>query len=133
MAEKVKTVVEFKPKTILVVDDKKETRNLIRLALERGNYRIIEAENGELAKKMLLKDVPDLVILDIIMPGGDGYTLVEDLSIREKTKKVPIIIASGKAKLREFFPSGKDSQIKGFLEKPFSIDDLMNMVREIIG
>lgn len=79
--------------TILCADDEKEIRDVFRLYLEQSGYNVIEAENGMQALDILKKEQVDLVLLDIMMPGIDGYRTLKN--IRE-TNNIPVIMVSAK-------------------------------------
>ncbi|MDO4617584.1 MAG: response regulator transcription factor [Lachnospiraceae bacterium] len=80
--------------TILCADDEKEIRDVFRLYLEQAGYTVVEAENGMQALDILKKEQIDLVLLDIMMPGIDGYRTLKN--IRE-TNNIPVIMVSAKS------------------------------------
>ncbi len=117
-------------KSVLVVDDEPMIRDLIREALG-DRYRIVEASSGEEALRLLESSRPDLMILDIMMPGIDGYTVVAKVRGDPRTKDVPILILSARTgeiyeKISERFGAvdhiGKPMDVKSFVEK---IDSIM--------
>lgn len=79
--------------TVLCADDEKEIRDVFRLYLEQAGYNVLEAENGMQALEILKKEQVDLVLLDIMMPGIDGYRTLKN--IRE-TNNIPVIMVSAK-------------------------------------
>jgi DNA-binding response OmpR family regulator len=81
-------------KHILVVDDDSQARRLLRLIMERSGFSVSEAENGFAALALLEQAIPDLFILDLMMPGMDGFALCKALRERTVTAKVPIIMYS---------------------------------------
>ncbi|MEW6556686.1 MAG: response regulator [Elusimicrobiota bacterium] len=119
-------------KKILIVDDCPETRELIRFTLTQQNYEVIEAGDGEEALTKISAEHPDLIILDIIMPRLDGYTLAEKLKENKKIAKIPIIISTFKFKLKSVFELNKISQVKDFIEKPFLPEHLVEKVKNIL-
>ncbi|MCQ2501027.1 MAG: response regulator transcription factor [Lachnospiraceae bacterium] len=101
--------------TILCADDEKEIRDVFRLYLEQSGYNVLEAENGMQALDILKKEQVDLVLLDIMMPGIDGYRTLKN--IRE-TNNIPVILVSAK--------TGESDKILGlnlgaddYIVKPF--------------
>ncbi len=80
-------------KTILVADDQKEIRELLRLYLENENYRVVEAEDGQRALEILRRERIDLCILDIMMPKVDGYHVLQEI---RKDNNIPVLIISAK-------------------------------------
>ena len=79
--------------TILIADDEKEIRELLRLYLENEKYQVIEAEDGQQALDLLRRQKIDLCILDIMMPKIDGYKVLREL---RKDSNIPVIILSAK-------------------------------------
>ena len=79
--------------TILVADDEKEIRELLRLYLENAGYKVIEAEDGQQALDLLHKEHIDLCLLDIMMPKKDGYHVLQEL---RKDSNIPVVIISAK-------------------------------------
>jgi len=111
---------------ILVADDEKEIRNLLRLYLENGGYTVCEAENGEAALKMMEND-PDihLCLLDIMMPEMDGYQVLRTL---RRTSRIPVIIISAKDSDPEKI-LGLDTGADDYIVKPFNPLEVLARVR----
>src|SRR6266542_2987266 len=84
-------------KRILICDDDPVILRLLQVNLELEGYDVMSAHHGEEALELASKEVPDLVILDIMMPRLDGYQTAERLKSQESTKQVPIIFVSAKA------------------------------------
>ena len=99
---------------VLVADDDKNVINIIRYSIDNDKFEILEAANGKEALGMVFARLPDILILDIMMPGMDGYMVCEELKKNDSTKNVPIIILSAKA--------GVDDKIKAI---GLGIDDYM--------
>lgn len=111
---------------ILVVDDDNLVRAAIARALVALGYRVREAANGEDALSMLEAELPQLVILDYVMPGIDGAETAR--RIAEIDPELPIIFSTGHAALRALrVAAGDDVQV---LQKPFTLDELDELLRE---
>ncbi len=113
---------------ILVVDDEERIRRLLKMYLERENYEIDEAENGEEALDMALKEEYDLIILDIMMPGMDGIEVCQEL---RKTKATPVIMLTAKgeeANRVQGFEVGADD----YIVKPFSPREVVLRVKALL-
>ncbi|TFH32453.1 MAG: pyridoxal-phosphate dependent enzyme, partial [Anaerolineales bacterium] len=120
-------------KHILIVDDEADARRLIRRVLEaQGNYRVHEAESGSEALLQFETDPPDLVILDLMMPGMDGFTVLETLKSKSGHSDIPIIVVTAKElSLQE--RSKLHGLIDGLLIKgDFLGDDLVDHVDTIL-
>jgi CheY-like chemotaxis protein len=119
---------------ILVIDDEEEIRELLKKRLEHNNYRVFCASNCQEALNISLASKPDLIILDIIMPGMDGYQTSNELKQNPATRDIPIL-----------FLTGKDLQPEGIIElynkfgardyipKPSSFEQILDKVKRIIG
>lgn len=112
---------------ILIVDDEEKIREVIKEYSEAENYIVEEAENGKSALEKLNQKKYDLLILDIMMPGMDGYTLLKMLP---KEKKVPTIILSARDEEYDKL-QGFDLGIDDYVTKPFSPKELMARVKAL--
>lgn len=119
------------PKKVLVIDDEPEMLNLVRYTLERAGYEISTCDNGRQAWDALMKTKPDLIILDVMLPGIDGYSLQIKISQDDATKHIPIIVLTALEPSKTLFQ--KFSQVAGFMTKPFKTDALLDSVEKAIG
>ncbi len=113
---------------VLVADDESEIRNLLRLYLEKDGYQVIEAEDGMQAVSLLAKEEIDLVLLDIMMPGLDGYRVLR--KIREKSN-IPVMILSAKNQDNDKI-LGLDLGADDYLAKPFNPMEAMARINSNI-
>lgn len=81
-------------KVVLIVEDKASFRQIYRDALESAGYAVIESDDGHKAWDLVKSAKPDLILLDIIIPGKDGFSLLEQVRAEEDTKHIPVIILS---------------------------------------
>lgn len=102
--------------TVLIADDESEIRNLLRLYLEKDGYQVLEAGDGIQAAKFIAKEEIDLVLLDIMMPGMDGYQVLR--KIRENSN-IPVMILSAKNQDVDKI-LGLDLGADDYLAKPFN-------------
>ncbi len=113
---------------ILVVDDVAANRNLLCQALEEVGYSISAAPSGEVALEVARVDVPDLVLLDILLPGMDGFEVCRRLKADERTRAVPVIFITAKDEteslVRGFENGGVD-----YITKPFQVGEMLARVR----
>jgi DNA-binding response OmpR family regulator len=122
----------MKKQIILIVDDQDELRKLVRMTLDHNNYELHEAKNGQRALELVKVIQPDLVILDVMMPGElDGYQVCESIK-KFGTKKIPYVMlltARGqKVDLDEGVRVGADD----YLVKPFSPLELIKNVKDML-
>lgn len=117
--------------SILVVDDEPMARNLLRLMLVREGFDVLEAVDGNDALKVLGQHHPDLIVLDVMMPGLDGISLCESLRLRPDTKTLPIIMLSARTDARSI-QQGIESGASRYLSKPISAEILTSHVRDLL-
>lgn len=117
--------------SILVVDDEPMARNLLRLMLVRANFNVYEAENGLDALEKLRQHHPDLLILDVMMPGLDGLAVCREVRSNVDLYDLPIIMLSAKtdyASIQQGLAAGASQ----YLTKPISADELTTHVRAML-
>src|SRR5579863_2180156 len=113
---------------ILVVEDERLIARLLKETLEIESYRTVAVLNGEDAVQFALRETPDLVLLDITLPGIDGYEVIRRLREHPKTIHIPIVVLSAYSS-----PSDKarafELGVDGYITKPFNNDELLACVR----
>jgi len=115
---------------VMVVDDENDVVELIKFMLEKDGHAIVTAGNGRECLEKVEGEKPDLIILDIMMPEIDGYTVNTRLQEKDETRSIPVIILTAKGQMRDLFALG--SNIVAFMEKPFDPKGLRDKVREIL-
>ena len=121
-------------KKILIVDDEKEIRDLLKKKLEKQGFAAVTASGGQDALALCKTDKPDLVLLDIAMPEMDGYETCEKLKQDKECKDVPVVFLTAK----DLEPEGLSDRYKGlgasgYLHKPSTFNELLGKIKEIIG
>lgn len=117
---------------ILIVDDKSENIIALKRILEKHQFQIDSALSGEEALKKVLKNNYDLIILDVQMPGLDGFEVAESISGYSKTKDIPIIFLSAVNVNKQFISKGYASGGRDYMVKPFDPDILVLKVKTFI-
>ena len=120
-------------KKILVVDDQLEVRELVGVTLRSDDYQVIQAESGEKAVEIARAEKPDLIIMDIMMPGGmDGLEATHIIKNDPETKDCQIVMLTAKGQQvdRE---KGVEAGADDYFVKPFSPLELIKKVEEILG
>lgn len=118
---------------IAIVDDEPDARRLIRRILQtQGNYTLYEAANGKEAIDLIRKELPNLVILDLMMPGVDGFSVMEALQLKPETSDIPIIVVTAK-ELTTNEKQRLQGHIQALMQKgDFLSDDLLDEVRTLL-
>lgn len=117
---------------ILIVDDDFDTLRLLGMMLESKGYQIIAANSGEKAIELTKKDHPDLIILDIMMPGVDGFEVTRRLRTEHDTRHIPIIIFTAKTHTEDKV-LGLESGADVYLTKPISSRELLAHVKSMLN
>jgi len=118
-------------RSVLVVDDEPMARTMLRLILVRAGFEVREAEDGKAALSEVDRSLPDLMILDIMMPGIDGFEVCERLRADESTNSLPIIMLSARTDT-ESVKRGLNLGANKYLTKPVGPDELTRHVREVL-
>lgn len=113
---------------ILVVDDEERIRRLLRMYLEREQYQIDEAENGEMALEMALKNDYDLILLDLMLPGMDGLEVCEKLRVHKATPVIMLTAKGEESNRIQGFEAGTDD----YVVKPFSPREVVFRVKALL-
>jgi len=121
-------------KTILVVEDEEDVMDYLVTLFEDNEYNVVSADNGKSGFELAKAHNPDLISLDISMPGESGISLYKNLSEFEETKHIPVIIITGFSHdFKDFFEKLKPNDSPaGFFEKPIDRDALINKINEIM-
>ena len=117
--------------SVLIVDDEPMARTLLRLMLVRAGFNVSEAEDGFDALEKVQASQPDIILLDVMMPGMDGFTVCEELRQRKETSKLPIIMLSAKTDL-DTINKGLRVGATKYLTKPISPEDLTRHVNDVL-
>jgi len=119
-------------KSILIVDDEPMARTLLRLMLVRSGYEVIESIDGQDALDKLRIILPDLIVLDVMMPGINGFDVCNSIRSMPATARIPVIMLSAKAD-SESIEQGLAAGATRYLTKPVSPDALTKQVAEVLA
>ena len=118
------------PFSILIIDDYADNRELLRIMLEANGYRVLEAEDGLTGLRMAREETPALILVDLSMPGLDGWGVLRELRNDERTRNIPCASVSAS-------PDGDGVQsssqrFDAYLSKPFRRDKLIETVERLL-
>ncbi len=112
---------------ILIVDDEKETVELLRLLLDKDTHEVITALGGDEALEVLKRQTPQLILLDVTMPKMDGYTFMSHLQAEDATRDIPVMVLTGREGMKDTFQVF--TNVVDFIPKPFDIKELRARVQ----
>ncbi len=118
-------------KYILCIEDEPEMIDLIRLILGRRGYDVIGAAGGKEGLEKLREKLPDLVLLDLMMPDIDGWEVYQQMKADEKTKDIPVIVITAKAQSIDKVLGLHIAKVDDYISKPFSPQDLLTSVEKV--
>ena len=118
-------------KRIFIIEDDEDISKLLKFHLEKEGYKIDISNNGENIKKKLLTFKPDLITLDLMIPGSDGFELCKALKSDAQTAYIPIIMITGKDE-ESTIVAGLELGADDFITKPFNIPILIARVRKLL-
>lgn len=118
--------------TVLLCDDEEVLRQLVRATLDNGDYSIVEATDGDESLDLARRLQPDLIVLDMMMPGRSGLEVLRELRADPETAATPVIMLTARAResdRNEAASAGADR----YLAKPFSPLELISVVEELVA
>lgn len=116
---------------VLLVEDEKNIILGVKTCLEVANYHVIVVEDGEKAIETAVEEKPDLILLDLMLPKIDGFTVCRELKSKEETKNIPIVVLTAKVEeesRRQAMEAGADS----YMTKPFRPEELWQEIKKFI-
>ncbi len=119
-------------KKILIVDDEKDFLRILAMQLKAKGYDTVAATDAVTAISVAQEEKPDLILLDIGLPAGDGFTVMERLAYFDRTVLTPVIVITGKD-TSTFQEQALKAGAVAFLQKPIDIDKLVAAIRNILG
>ena len=121
----------MKETTILYVEDNLDNRTLVRRVLQAEGFHFLEAGSAREALELVINEYPDLILMDINMPGVDGYTLTSRLKEFEKLQNVPIIALTANV-MRGDRERTLDAGCDGYIQKPIDVDALPQQIMSFL-
>jgi DNA-binding response OmpR family regulator len=120
------------PPKVLVIDDEAPIRLLCRVNLEAEGMKVVEAQDGTEGLEKARREQPDVILLDVMMPGLDGWEVLHRLLDDKQTKEIPIVFLTARAELRD---RARGLELGGvdYVTKPFNPTELAPLVQELIA
>jgi len=116
---------------ILIVEDERDIADLVGFNLERAGYSVMKAHDGITGAEVAIRERPDLVILDLMLPGKDGYGVFKELRRDSRSRDIPVIMLTARAQTEDRI-QGLEAGADDYLTKPFSPKELMLRVQAVL-
>jgi len=124
--------MEQQTKKIVYVEDEMEMIDLVKLILNRKGYEVIGAAGGREGLDIIRDIVPDLVLLDLMMPDIEGWDVYQQMRADEATKHIPVIVVTAKAQNIDKVLGLHIAKVNDYISKPFSPQDLVTSVEKVL-
>ncbi|WP_435416382.1 response regulator transcription factor [Polaribacter aestuariivivens] len=115
---------------VLLAEDEASLGMIVKESLESRDFTVFHAENGEEALKMYEEEKPDILVLDVMMPKKDGFTVAKE--VRLENKKIPIIFLTAKSQISDVL-EGFNNGGNDYLKKPFSMEELIVRIKALLN
>ena len=120
-------------KRILCIEDHPEMIDLIRLILERRGFKVEGAVGGRTGLEAVLRNPPDLVLLDLMMPDIDGWEVYRQIKARDDLREIPVIVVTAKAQGIDRVLGLQIAGVDDYITKPFGPKELVSSVERVLG
>ncbi len=117
---------------ILIVDDSPTETHILTQMLDKNGYQVVTAESGEAGVEVAKKELPDLVLMDVVMPGLNGFQATRQLKKEATTAHIPVVIVTTKDQETDKI-WGMRQGAKDYLTKPVEEESLINTIQAILG
>jgi two-component system alkaline phosphatase synthesis response regulator PhoP len=117
---------------ILIAEDERDIRDLVAFTLRFAGYEVVAASNGEEAVQLALREIPDLILMDVRMPRMTGYEACQQIKKEPTIQNIPVVFLSAKGQDAEI-QTGLDAGAAEYMLKPFAPDQLTEKVRSLLA
>lgn len=120
-------------KKVLCIEDEPEMIDLIRLILERKGFEVIGAVGGQEGLNVIRRELPDLILLDLMMPEVDGWEVFRQMKADEQLKDIPVIVVTAKAQSIDKVLGLHIAKVDDYVTKPFGPQELLKSVNKVLA
>ena len=117
---------------ILIVEDDEELNEVLQYNLRRSGYEVLQAWDGLEARQIIAREKPDLVLLDLMLPGVDGWEVCRSMRSSDETRDTPVVIFTARSS-REDFDQMRDFNLAGYFTKPYATPDVLRHVEKVLA
>jgi len=118
---------------VVCVEDEPEMIDLIRLILGRKGFEVIGAHGGTMAMSIIQEQMPDLILLDLMMPDMDGWEVFQKLKADDGLKDIPVIVVTAKAQSIDKVLGLHIAKVDDYISKPFSPQELIDSIEQVLN
>jgi two-component system response regulator VicR len=122
-----------KKKKILCIEDEEEMIDLIKLILERKGFEVLGAVGGKEGLEVIRREMPDLILLDLMMPEVDGWEVFRQMKADEQLKPIPVIVVTAKAQSIDKVLGLHIAKVDDYVTKPFGPQELLNSINKVLA
>ncbi len=120
-------------KRIVYVEDEEEMIDLVRLIMARRGFEVIGANGGRVGLDIIRQNLPDLVLLDLMMPDIDGWDVYQQMKADETTRDIPVIVVTAKAQSIDKVLGLHIAKVDDYVSKPFSPQELAESIEKVLS
>ena len=117
---------------IVYVEDDEDMIGLVKLILEREGFHVVGAKSGREGIDIIKKELPDLVLLDLMLPEIDGWNVLQQLRSNEATKEIPVIVLTAKAQSIDRVLGLHIAKVNDYISKPFKPQELVDCISKVL-
>ncbi|RLD09179.1 MAG: two-component system response regulator [Chloroflexota bacterium] len=118
---------------IICVEDEPEVTELVQIILQREGYEVLGAKGGREGLDLIREKLPDLVLLDLMMPDMDGWEVYQQLQAEDTTRDIPVIVVTAKAQSIDKVLGLYIAKVDGYITKPFKPSELAQKIQEVLS
>ena len=122
-----------KKKKVLCIEDEEEMIDLIKLILERKGFEVLGAVGGKEGLEVIRREMPDLILLDLMMPEVDGWEVFRQMRADEQLKDIPVIVVTAKAQSIDKVLGLHIAKVDDYVTKPFGPQELLKSVNRVLA
>jgi two-component system, OmpR family, response regulator VicR len=119
-------------KRLAYIEDEAEMIDLVRLILGRRGYTVLGANGGREGLNLVREQLPDLVLLDLMMPDMDGWDVYHQIKSEERTREIPVIVITAKAQDIDKILGLHIAKVEDYISKPFSPQELIDRIEKVL-
>ena len=120
-------------KRVVYIEDEQEMIDLVRLILSRKGFEVVGAGGGREGLDAVRRELPDLVLLDLMMPDMDGWDVYQQMKADERTRSIPVIVVTAKTQSIDKVLGLHIAKVDDYISKPFSPQELVDSVEKVLA